>query len=278
VWVYAQLFQNDIGRVKAGDSAVITVDAYPGRSFAGRVSFISPQLDQATRTAKVRLEIPNPGMKLSLGMFVNVKLDLALGRQLVIPASGLYQSGTRQIAFIDHGDGHYEPREVAASVRAGEDFIVTKGLKAGERIVTSANFLIDSESQLQAAMGSFAAPPPEAGAASAGNAPQVSMDYSSSPSTPRLGANTLRVKLTGSGGAPITGAQVTVTFFMPAMPAMGMAAMRNVATLSEQAGGLYEGPVQIQMGGTWQVTLLATKKGQTIGQKQISVTAEGGSQ
>jgi Cu(I)/Ag(I) efflux system membrane fusion protein/cobalt-zinc-cadmium efflux system membrane fusion protein len=278
VWVYAQLFQNDIGRVKAGDSAVITVDAYPGRSFAGRVSFISPQLDQATRTAKVRLEIPNPDMKLSLGMFVNVKLDLALGRQLVIPASGLYQSGTRQIAFIDHGDGHYEPREVAASVRAGEDFIVTKGLKAGERIVTSANFLIDSESQLQAAMGSFAAPPPEAGAASAGNAPQVSMDYSSSPSTPRLGANTLRVKLTGSGGAPITGAQVTVTFFMPAMPAMGMAAMRNVATLSEQAGGLYEGPVQIQMGGTWQVTLLATKNGQTIGQKQISVTAEGGSQ
>jgi Cu(I)/Ag(I) efflux system membrane fusion protein/cobalt-zinc-cadmium efflux system membrane fusion protein len=211
-------------------------------------------------------------------MFVNVKLDLSLGRQLVIPASGLYQSGTRQIAFIDHGDGHYEPREVAASVRAGEDFIVTKGLKAGERIVTSANFLIDSESQLQAAMGSFAPPPPDAGAASAGNAPQVSMDYSSSPSTPRLGANTLRVKLTGSGGAPITGAQVTVTFFMPAMPAMGMAAMRNVATLSEQAGGLYQGPVQIQMGGTWQVTLLATKNGQTIGQKQISVTAEGGSQ
>jgi Cu(I)/Ag(I) efflux system membrane fusion protein/cobalt-zinc-cadmium efflux system membrane fusion protein len=278
VWVYAQVFQNDIGRVKPGDSAVITVDSYPGRAFLGRVSFISPQLDEITRSAKVRLELLNPDMKLSLGMFVNVKLDLALGRQLVIPASGVYQSGTRQIAFIDHGDGHFEPREIEVGARAGDDFIVTKGLKAGDRVATSANFLIDSESQLQAAMGSFAPPPPGTGPASAANAPQVSLDYSSNPATPRLGTNTLRVKLTGSDGGPIPGAQVTVTFFMPAMPAMGMAAMRNVATLSEKGGGVYEGPVQIQMGGTWQVTLLATKNGQTIGQKQISVTAEGGTQ
>jgi membrane fusion protein, copper/silver efflux system len=278
VWVYAQLFQNDIGRVKVGDSAVITVDSYPGRTFPGRVSFISPQLDQTTRTAKVRLEIANPDTKLSLGMFVNVKLDLALGRQVVIPASGVYQSGTRQIAFIDHGDGHFEPREIEVGARAGEDFVVTKGLKAGERVATSANFLLDSESQLQAAMGSFAPPPPGVGAAAAANAPQVSLDYSSSPSTPRLGANTLRVKLAGPDSAPIMGAQVTVTFLMPAMPAMGMPAMRNVATLTEKAGGVYESPVQIQMGGTWQVTVLATKNGQTLAQKQISVTAEGGTQ
>jgi RND family efflux transporter MFP subunit len=278
IWVYAQVFQTDIGRIKIGDSALITVDSYPGRTFHGRVSFISPQLDQTTRTAKVRLEIPNPEMKLSLGMFVNVKLDLALGRQLVIPASGVYQSGTRQIAFIDRGDGHFEPRDIETGARAGDDFVVTKGLKAGERIVTSANFLIDSESQLQAAMGSFAPPPPGASAAVASNAPQVSLDYSSTPSTPRLGTNTLRVKLTGSGGAPVTSAQVTVTFLMPAMPAMGMPAMRNVATLSEKSGGAYEGPVQIQMGGTWQVTVLATKGGQTIAQKQLSVTAEGGAQ
>jgi multidrug efflux pump subunit AcrA (membrane-fusion protein) len=278
VWVYAQLFQNDIGRVKMGDSAGITVDSYPGRTFPGRVSFISPQLDQTTRTAKVRLEIANPDMKLSLGMFVNVKLDLALGRQLVIPATGVYQSGTRQIAFIDHGDGHFEPREIEVGARAGDDFVVTKGLKAGERVATSANFLLDSESQLQAAMGSFAPPPPGVGAAAAANTPQISLDYSSSPSTPRLGTNTLRVKLAGPDSAPITGAQVTVTFLMAAMPAMGMPAMRNVATLSEKAGGVYEGPGQIQMGGTWQVTVLATKNGQTIAQKQISVTAEGGTQ
>jgi multidrug efflux pump subunit AcrA (membrane-fusion protein) len=278
LWVYAQLFQNDVGRVKVGDSAVVTVDSYPGREFPGRVSFISPQLDQTTRTAKVRLEIPNSDMKLSLGMFVNVKLDLALGRQLVIPASGVYQSGTRQIAFVDHGDGHFEPREIEAAVRAGDDFVVMKGLKAGERIATSANFLLDSESQLQAAMGSFAPPPPGAGAASAMNAPtgQVSLDYSSVPSTPRKGDNTFRVKLTGSDGMAVSGAQVTVTFFMAAMPAMGMAAMRTVAPLGDRGGGIYEGPGHLDSGGTWQVTVLATKGGQTIAQKQLSVNAEGG--
>jgi Cu(I)/Ag(I) efflux system membrane fusion protein/cobalt-zinc-cadmium efflux system membrane fusion protein len=278
VWVYAQVFQNDLGRVQVGSPAQITVDSYAGRSFPGRVSFISPQLDEATRTAKVRLEIPNPDSKLSLGMFVNVQLDLPMGRQLVIPASGVFQTGTRQVAFVQKGEGQFEPREIETGIQSGDDVVVAKGLRPGERIVTSANFLIDSESQLQAAMGSFAPPPPGVGAAAATNAPQVSIDYSSSPSTPHLGTNTLRVRLTGAGGAPVTGAQVTVTFFMPAMPAMGMAAMRNVATLTEKGAGAYEGEGQIQMGGTWQVTVLATKSGQTLAQKQISVTAQGGSQ
>ena len=109
------------------------------------------------------------------------------------------------------------------------------------------------------------------------NAPQgATLEYSSTPSPPRAGSNNFRVKLTGADGAAITGAQVTVTFFMPAMPAMGMAAMRNVATLNEKGGGIYEGPGEVQMGGTWQVTVLATKAGQTIAQKQFSVAAEGG--
>jgi RND family efflux transporter MFP subunit len=278
VWVYAQVFQNDLGRVRVGNPAEIMVDSYTGRVFRGRVSFIWPQLDQTTRTAKVRLEIQNPDLALSIGMFVNILLDVPLGRQLVIPASGVFQTGMRQIAFVDTGEGHFEPRDIEAGARAGNDVVVSKGLKAGERIVTSANFLIDSESQLQAALGSFAPPPPGVSAAAAPNAQkgQASIEYSSTPATPHQGNNTFRVKLTGADGSPITGAQVTVTFFMPAMPAMGMAAMRNVAPLTDNGGGIYEGPVQIQMGGTWQVTVLATKNGQTIAQKQTSVTAEGG--
>jgi RND family efflux transporter MFP subunit len=277
VWVYAEIFQSDIGRVKVGDPASVTVDSYQGQSFPARVSFIWPEVDQTTRRARVRLEIPNPDLKLLLGMFVNVTLGSLLGDRLVIPASGVFQSGTRQIAFVDRGGGYFEPRDIEVGARVGDDFVVLKGLKAGERIVTSANFLIDSESQLAAALGSFAPPPPGVGAAAAINAPQgVTLEYSSDPSTPRAGSNNLRVKLTGADGAPITGAQVTVTFFMPAMPSMGMAAMRSVATLSEKGGGIYEGPGEVQMGGTWQVTVLATKAGQTIAQKQFSVTAEGG--
>ena len=278
VWVYAQIFQNDIGRVKVGDPASVTVNAYPGQTFPARVSFISPEVDQDMRRARVRLEMPNPELKLSLGMFVNVDLALPLGDRLVIPASGVFQSGTRQIAFVDRGGGYFEPRDIEAGARAGDDLIVLKGLKAGERIVTSANFLIDSESQLQAAVGSFAPPPPGAGAAAAMNAPQgqARVDYSSNPPTPRKGSNNFRVKLTGADGAPLIGAQVTVTFFMAAMPAMGMAAMRNVTTLSEKGGGIYEGPGEVQTGGSWQVAVLATKAGQTIAQKQFSVAVEGG--
>ncbi len=279
VWVYAQVFQNDLGRVRVGSPAEIMVDSYPGRVFHGRVSFIWPQLDAATRTAKVRLEIQNPDVRLSLGMFVNVALDVPLGRQLVIPASGVLQTGTRQVAFVEIGQGHFDPREIEVGARAGDDLIVLKGLQAGDRVVTSANFLIDSESQLQAAMGAFAPPPPGVSAA-APNATQgqASIEYASTPATPHQGNNTLRVKLTSADGSPISGAQVTVTFFMPAMPAMGMAAMRTVATLTEKGGGIYEGTGQVRMGGTWQVTVLATKNGQTIAQKRMSVTAEGGMQ
>ena len=280
VWVYAQVFQNDLGRVSVGSPAQITVDSYPGRVFRGRVSFISPQLDQTTRTAKVRLEIQNPDLTLSLGMFVNVRLDLPLGRQLVVPTSAIFQTGTRQVAFVDKGEGHFEPRDIETGARAGDDVVISKGLKAGEHIVIAANFLIDSESQLQAAMGSFAPPPPgvSAAAAPSGQQGQASIEYASTPATPHQGNNTFRVKVTGTDGSPVTGAQVTVTFFMPAMPAMGMAAMRNVTTLSDKGGGIYGGPGQIQMGGTWQVTVLATKNGQTVAQKQVSVTAEGGMQ
>jgi hypothetical protein len=225
----------------------------------------------------VRLEIPNPQLKLLLGMYVDVRISVPLGDQLAIPAAGVFQSGTRQIAFVDHGGGSFEPRDIELGARAGDDFIVLRGLDTGERIVTSANFLIDSESQLQAALGSFAPPPPCAGAAASMNAPQAAtLDYASDQSTPHAGSNAFRVRLTGADGAAITGAQVTVTFFMPAMPAMGMAAMRNVVTLSDKGGGLYEGAGEVQMGGTWQVTVLATKAGQTVAQKQFSVTAEGG--
>lgn len=276
VWALAQVFQNDLGRVRVGAPATLTVDTYPGRTFSGRVDFVYPDIDPATRTARVRLVFPNPDLKLTPGMFVNVVLKIPMGRQLLIPASGVLQSGTRQIAFVDHGSGNLEPREVQLGARIGDDFVVLKGLKPGERIVTSANFLIDSESQLQAALGSFAPPPPGVGAAAAMNAPQTNAEFSSDPNPPHRGSNIFRVKLTGSNGSPISGADVSVTFFMAAMPQMGMAAMRTAVTLADKGSGLYEGSGQLQTGGTWQVTILAKQNGQIIASKQLNVTATGG--
>lgn len=276
VWVLAQVFQNDLGRVRTGAPAALTVDTYPGRTFSGRVDFIYPDIDPSTRTARVRLIFPNPGLKLTPGMFVNITLRIPMGRQIVIPASGVLQSGTREIAFVDHGNGNLEPREVELGARVADEFIVLKGLKAGERIVTSANFLIDSESQLQAALGSFAPPPPGAGEASAMNAPQANLELTTDPNPPHKGSNIFRVKVTNAGGSRVSGAQVNVTFFMPAMPAMGMAAMRTSVDLSDKGNGLYEGSGNLDSGGTWQVTIIAKKNGQNLGTKQFNVNATGG--
>jgi hypothetical protein len=210
-------------------------------------------------------------------MYVNVAIAVPLGRQLVIPASAVLQGGTRAIAFVNHGNGNLEPRIVVTGAQLDDSLVVLSGLKAGEQVVSSANFLVDSEAQLQAAMGAFAPAPPQPGrAASAAPAQQIHIDFSTEPSPPRMGANTVRVRLTGSDGKPIAGAQVTVTFFMPAMPAMGMAASRAAATPADKGNGLYEGPLQLESGGTWKVTVTVQRGGQTIATKQLSVDATGG--
>ena len=276
VWVNAQVFQTDLGKVKPGDRAEVTVDGFPGRTFRGRVDYILPQVDMNTRTAKVRLVFPNPGLKLTPGMYVNVVMKLPFGRQLVVPASAVFHSGTKQVVFVNHGDGQFEPRDVQTGLQVGEQVVITKGVKAGESIVTSSNFLIDSESQLQAAAGAYVPPPPGAGGAAAMNAAAVNVALTSEPSPPRKGSNIFRVKLTDDKGVPITGAQVTVTFFMPAMPAMGMSAMRVPVNCADQGAGSYEGSGELGSGGTWQVTVTAQQNGRTIVSKQLTINATGG--
>jgi RND family efflux transporter MFP subunit len=279
VWVNAQVFQPDVGKIKPGDVAQITVDAYPGKTFNGRIDQILPQVDPNTRTVRVRLVIANPDLKLKPGMYVNVVLKVGLGRQLVVPASAVLQSGTSQVVFVNRGDGNLEPRKVVIGARVGDDFIVVSGLKAHESIVTSANFLIDSESQLQAASGSYVPPPPGAGGASASGssqATQANAELTTEPSPPHKGSNIFRVKLTGANNSPISGAQVVVTFYMAAMPAMGMAAMNTRVTLADKGNGIYEGKGDLGSGGTWQVTITATQNGQTVASKHFTVDAEGG--
>jgi len=257
--------------LKPGDTAAITVDAYPDRTFSGRIEDILPQVDMTTRTVKVRLAISNPGIKLKPGMFVNVDLKSALGRQLVVPASAVFQTGTRQIVFIDHGNGSLEPKDVVLGPRVGDDVVILKGLEAHQQIVTSANFLLDSESQLQAAAGSYTPPAPAAQQASA-----VNVDFTTDPNPPHKGSNTFRVKLTGANGSPVTGADVSVIFFMPSMPAMGMAAINTTTKLLQKSAGLYEGQGNLDSGGTWQVTITVQQNGQTIATKQLHMNAEGG--
>ena len=280
VWVNAQVFQNDVGRLKRGDSSAITVDAYPGRVFQGRVEEMLPQVDLTTRTVKVRLVVNNPGVILKPGMFVNVDLKSALGRQLVVPASAVFQTGLRQVVFVDHGSGSIEPKDVSLGARVRDDFIVLKGLSAHQQIVTSANFLLDSESQLQAAAGSYTPPVPGAGqlAQSPSTVTQAALaiEFTTDPTPAHKGSNVFHVKLIGANGQPVAGAQVSVTFFMAAMPAMGMGAMNTTTQLMQKSPGVYDGTGVLESGGTWQVTVTVKQNGQTFGSKQLRVNAEGG--
>jgi RND family efflux transporter MFP subunit len=278
VWVNANVFQTDVGALKPGIPATVTVDAYPGRTFKGRIDQVLPQVDATTRTVPVRFVFNNPGVALKPGMYVNVSIAVPLGRHLVIPASGVLHSGTQDIAFIDRGDGYLDPREIEVGPRLDDHVVVLTGLKIGDHIVSSANFLVDSESQLQAAIGSFTPPPPGAGVAASMNGPgeRVVIDFSTDPSPPHKGSNSVRVKLTNSDGKPVAGAEVTVTFFMAAMPTMGMAAVRSAAVLHAEGDGVYQGPLNLETGGAWQVTVVVKRAGQILASKQLSVSAMGG--
>lgn len=277
VWVYAQVFQNDVGKVKPGDSAEVIVDAYPGKQFRGHVKQVLPEVDMTTRTVRVRLVFVNPGLLLKPGMFVNVVLKTALGKALQIPTSAVLQSGTKQLVFIDRGNGFLDPKEVVLGERSGDFYVVREGVKAGDRVVTSANFLIDSESQLQAAAGTFAPPPPGAsGEAATNRRAQATAELTTEPDPPHKGKNVFRVKLSSADGKPLAGAQVTVTFFMPAMAGMGMAEMRTVLPMEDKSNGLYEARGELGSGGTWQVTIVAKQNGGVLLSKQLTLSATGG--
>jgi YtkA-like len=197
----------------------------------------------------------------------------------VIPEGGVIRTGLRNVAFVDRGDGYLTPTEVELGPRVGAAQIVLKGLKVGDRIVGSANFLIDSESQLQAAAGAYVPPPPSVAASSetANAEPQngAKIDMTTDPSPPKRGTNRLRVTIHDSSGKPIANAKVSVTFFMAAMPAMGMAAMRAQVESSDEGGGAYAASLDIPSGGTWQVTITATKEGRTIATNQFNVSVSG---
>lgn len=275
VWVNAQVYQCDVGRLKPGDQSLVTVDAYPQKTFRGRVEEVLPQVDPTTRTVQVRLSIDNPDLSLKPGMFVNVNLKSMLGRRLVVPASSVLQTGLKQVVFLDKGNGRIEPKEVVLGPQIDGNFVILKGLEAHQPIVTSANFLIDSESQMQAASGAATPAAQNADAASA-SGQSIRIAFTSNPDPPHKGNNSLHVKIADSDGAAVTGAQVVVAFHMAAMPTMDMAAMNEAATLNEKSAGAYEGQLELPCGGTWQMTIGVKQKGQLVATRKFSINAKGG--
>ena len=160
VWVVADVFEQDLELVKLGEKATIRINAYPDRAFEGRVAFVYPTLKAETRTASVRIEMANRDGLLKPGMFAQV--EMAVGgnaKALAVPVSAVIDSGVRQVILVQKGQGRFEPREVKVGRRSDNYVEVTEGLHEGEDVVVSANFLIDAESNLKAAIGGFGAPP-----------------------------------------------------------------------------------------------------------------------
>lgn len=155
IWVIADIYEYELPFIKIGDKARITLAYFPGESLEGTATYIYPAVDPKTRTAKVRFDLPNPEFKLKPEMWANVELKIPLGRKLVVPEDAVMDSGTMQMVFVDRGQGHFESRHIQIGAKVQGYYEVLSGLREGEKVVTSANFLIDSESQLKAATGAM---------------------------------------------------------------------------------------------------------------------------
>ena len=156
IWVMAEVYEYELPFVKAGQKAFMTLPYLPGQTFEGRVELIYPVLSEATRTVKLRLRFPNPELSLKPEMYASVRIESDRGTGIVIPDSAVISSGARDIVFVDRGEGNLEPREIKLGLRLPDGVEVLEGLEAGENVVVSGNFLIDSESQLKAALGASA--------------------------------------------------------------------------------------------------------------------------
>jgi Cu(I)/Ag(I) efflux system membrane fusion protein len=290
VWVYADIYEHELPFVRVGQEAKVSLSYYPGEVFIAKATYLYPYLDEKTRTGKVRFELANtPDWKLKPAMYATTELAVPLGERLVVPEPAILDSGTRQIVFVDKGQGRFAPQEVKLGDRVDHYVEVLGGLMAGERIVTSGNFLIDSESKLQAAesmmgmmgaigMGDWkmesAKPMGMGGGMVAKAGPQekavggLTLRVSTAPEPAGLGDNTLRVEVKDAQGNPVTDAAVTLEYTMD-MPGM----MIDKAPAAHNGGGVYEAKVRFTMAGPWGVTVRVQRPGQAELRERFTVNA-----
>jgi multidrug efflux pump subunit AcrA (membrane-fusion protein) len=155
VWVWASFYQEEQALLATGLEVTVSTSAYPNEALAGRIALVDPFLDGATRTCRVRIDVENPGLRLRPDMYVDVGLVSDRGEGLTVPAGSVLPTGLHNVVFVDKGGGRLEPRFVELGRKYNESYEVTSGLSEGERIVSSANFLIDAESKLQGALKSW---------------------------------------------------------------------------------------------------------------------------
>jgi Cu(I)/Ag(I) efflux system membrane fusion protein len=292
IWVYGDIYEYELPAVKLGQEADISLSYEPGKTYQARVAYVSPTLDEKTRTVRVRFELENPaGEPLKPGMYGKVELHAAMGERLVVPEGAVLDSGRRQVVFVARESGELVPQEVKLGDRFEGSVEVRDGLAGGERIVTSGNFLVDSESKLQGAesmmgmmgaigMGDWkmesarpmtmgdqgggaqpiAEPSPGSNrAAASGQDKQVGdllVSVSAGSEPPKAGQAAVRVRVRRTDGEPVKGASVRFQYTMD-MPGMSI----EQSTAHEVGDGIYEGTAQFTMGGPWGVVVEIAEPG-----------------
>jgi Cu(I)/Ag(I) efflux system membrane fusion protein len=270
VWALGEVYENDLPFLKIGQTVQVELPYSSSQTRRGRIVFIAPALDPKTRTVEVRVEFPNPDLTLRPDMFVNYRLNVDLGRKLVVPLDAVLNTGTQQYVFVDKGNGYFEPRYVKLGPQTEELYAIEDGLQSGERVVTAANFILDSETRLKTAFAGMGEPSRVPITGPGGGAPSLQVEVLE-PKAPKTGNNNIRLLLKDASGKAIEDADVEVGLFMPQMG--NMPPMRSNAVLKHEGSGIYSGTIQFLMAWTWEATVTAKKNGQVIGSAKSTMTA-----
>ena len=280
VWVNADIYEYELADIRIGQMATINLSYFPARKFIGKVSWISPVLDEKTRTAKVRLELANRDFILKPEMYATAEIEINAGRKLAVPDEAVLDSGLRKVVFLDKGEGRFEPAEVKIGNKFDGYYEVLAGLTAGERILASASFLLDSESRLNEAMGAMAGmaghgdmkgmetkAAPKAGPQEK-KVQDLTLTLASQPEQLKAGENVIRLKITDKSGQIVKDAQVSFVFNM-SMP--GMVPSKGEGKLSKD--GFYETKTNLAMAGPWEATVTIRRPGQKEIQEKFNLIA-----
>jgi len=230
VWVKVEIYEPDLPLVRLGQAVEITSEALPGVKLRGPIGFIEPQVNQQVRTVALRIEVPNPHMRLRPGMFVNARV-LATGKDSVLAVwrTAVLDTGLRKTVYVAQGNGVFEGREVQLGPPGEKYYPVLSGVKEGERVVTHGNFLIDSQTRITGGMTGLFGGSKEFTREGQGQQPGkpaqaagYKITFRTEPDPPKGAAqNMFHVSITDADGKPVTDAQVRVLLVMPAMPTMG---------------------------------------------------------
>ena len=272
VWILGKIYEHELPLIRIGQAVHVEFPNGAGtRSRTGLISFISPVLDPKTRTAEVRVEFANADLTLRPEMYVNFIAQVSFGSPVAVPADAVLDTGNEQYVFIDKGQGYFEPRAVKVGQEADGFYSIESGLKAGERVATAANFILDSESRLKGALTNMGMPSSSAPASTGRMTAQALQVEILEPKTGKTGLNRIRLMAKDAQGNPITDAEIDVSLFMPQMGSM--APMKSSAKLMPMGNGEYAGEVEILMAWTWETTVTARKNGKMIGSARTSITA-----